>query len=635
MYIIKFKEYIFKNNDNIKKLTEILQKNIYLLVFSFFLLIKLMIFKYSLDLTASSLYLFSCIGSILLISSVLFIIKRTLRFRFIVIFDIIISILLFSDATYFNYYRTALSVGSIFQIKLITPSMSASITQLVRVVDLLFFADIFLLFYIKIKKSVDLTRDTKLKKRVFLMLILFSFGFIITSNAFMRKNKMISNQIFNILYNNEYIISNIGILNYHGLDIYSFINNNFFDKHNLTIDEKEYIKNKVIKGESSYDNSLFGSQKGKNLIILQVECMQDMFLDMKINGNEVTPYLNKFKNKCVYFDNFYAQTGVGNTSDAEFLVNNSLYPINYGSVYYRYPENHYNALPKLMKNIGYDSFVVHGNEGKYWNREEIYSSFKFDKFYTRDKLNDKDIFGEWGISDESMLSQSLNIMKKQKNPFYAFLITVSSHFPYSSFKEMENIDTGEYEGKFYGNYIKSMNYIDKVLGDFIDGLKKEGLLNNSVIVIYGDHNGVDENNLEDVMEHNNESHFDKNVELFKMKNVPLLIYLPDNEEVKKYDKICGQIDVLPTLTNLFGIKSNYVFGKDLLNEEEDIIQFTNGNYTNGKTIYINSTSRYYDLDSGYEVNPTKKFEKYSKKVKDDLFLSNTIVENNLLEYFDR
>ncbi|WDC83692.1 hypothetical protein PL321_14080 [Caloramator sp. mosi_1] len=86
--------------------------------------------------------------------------------------------------------------------------------------------------------------------------------------------------------------------------------------------------------------------KGKNLIVVQLEAFQGFLLNKKIDGIEITPNLNKLAKESLVFDNCFYQTAYGGTSDAEFLMNNSLLPIREGAVYYQYAGNNYEALPE-------------------------------------------------------------------------------------------------------------------------------------------------------------------------------------------------------------------------------------------------------------------------------------------------
>ena len=115
----------------------------------------------------------------------------------------------------------------------------------------------------------------------------------------------------------------------------------------LSKEDKLKIKKKFEKNHIDENNLCYGQYKGKNLIVLQIEALQNFAIDLKVDGKEVTPNLNKFVKRSLYFSNYYAQIGGGNTSDAEFAVNNSMYLMQ-GSAYFRYQNNDYSSIGKLL-----------------------------------------------------------------------------------------------------------------------------------------------------------------------------------------------------------------------------------------------------------------------------------------------
>ena len=166
---------------------------------------------------------------------------------------------------------------------------------------------------------------------------------------------------------------------------------------------------------------------------MQLEAIQQFVIGTKFNGKEITPNLNKFINDSAYFENFYYQIGAGNTSDAEFLANTSLYPLNEGAVYFRFPANTYESTANLLKKQGYATYAAHANNPSFWNRMEMYKALGFDKFINSKSLVLDEFLG-WGLSDMSFLKQSLNKIDVSR-PFYGFFITLSSHYPFNYFED--------------------------------------------------------------------------------------------------------------------------------------------------------------------------------------------------------
>lgn len=231
--------------------------------------------------------------------------------------------------------------------------------------------------------------------------------------------------------------------------------------------------------------------------------MQKFAMDLTFNNKEVTPNLNKLANEGIFFSNFYSQVGVGTSSDAEFTFNTSLMPSTKGTVFVNYFDRDYISIPKLLKEQGYYTYSMHANTGEFWNRNTMHKSLGYDKFYNKDSYTIDETIG-LGLSDKSFFRQSVDIMKQIKEeenkPFYSLLIMLSNHTPFSDLALMEDykttidvtIDnqtvTRDYlNNTTMGNYLRSVHYADSAIGEFIDNLDKEGLLENTVLVIYGDH----------------------------------------------------------------------------------------------------------------------------------------------------
>lgn len=225
-------------------------------------------------------------------------------------------------------------------------------------------------------------------------------------------------------------------------------------------------------------------------------------MDMSFEGESVTPNLNRLASEGLYFSNFYAQVGVGTSSDTEFTYSTSLMPSLNGTVFVNYYNNKYETIQKLLKEKGYYVFSMHGNEGNFWNRDVMHKNLGYDKFYSKSSFVIDEEYG-LGLSDGSFFKQTVPMIKEINDNhelFYGTLITLTNHTPwakvneYSEYKVSKSITVGgQYITRPYledttiGKYIKSVNYMDKCIGTFIEELDKEGILDNTIIVIYGDH----------------------------------------------------------------------------------------------------------------------------------------------------
>ena len=111
-----------------------------------------------------------------------------------------------------------------------------------------------------------------------------------------------------------------------------------------------------------------------NIIGIHAESIQNFVIGLKINGQEVTPNLNKLAKEGLYFNNFYTQVSVGTSSDTEFTLATSLMPSNSGTAFGNYFDKTYIAMPQLLKDKGYYTFAMHGNNADYWNRRVMHKT---------------------------------------------------------------------------------------------------------------------------------------------------------------------------------------------------------------------------------------------------------------------
>lgn len=484
------------------------------------------------------------------------------------VLNIILTIIVISDVLYFRANSSFLSLH-LFSYTSNLENLSGSIFSLFRLIDSLFLIDIIILGIYLSKKS---KLYTTFKRNIYKFLILLILPLIYLGYSHVKvdnfKQSFLNQTLFENSWSQNQTMSNLTPIGYHLFDIYNYLID--LKPYNLSdTDKKDLNTFFEIKKEYSNQNKYKGMFKGKNLIILQVESLENFVIGKSINGQEITPNINKLLNNSIYFNNFLEQTKEGTTSDAEFMCNTSILPVNRGSTFFRFSSNTYKAsLPNLMKEEGYSTIAVHPDKGSYWNWLSSLKSIGFDKCVDSSSLKIDDTVG-LGLSDKSFLPQFANIIEKQPKPFYSFGITLTSHTPYNLPDNKITLNLpSSLKNTVMGSYLESINYTDSAIGDFINILDKKGILENSVLVVYGDHEGV-------------HKYFSDDIQALSldpwMKNnnykVPFIIY-SKNIEAEKISTAGGQIDILPTISYLMDINSDkykYTIGRNLLN--------TNLNYT--------------------------------------------------------
>ncbi len=318
-----------------------------------------------------------------------------------------------------------------------------------------------------------------------------------------------------------------------------------------------------------------GIAEERNVITIQVEALQNFVLNLEYNGQVITPNLNALLTQdTLYFDNYYYQIGGGNTADAEFAVNNSLYAPVDEAAYSRYADNDFYSMAKLLKDNGWTSATAfHGYVNTFWNRNVAYPGQGFDAY-----LSGSDYYAEpaevagMGVSDGEFFVRAVDYLKEQSGPFYAFMVTLTSHYAFELPAQYNMLTLkDEHVGTLFGNYLQSVHYFDHAVGMLIDALKAANLYDNTIITFYGDHFGLPVYDWQSKMfltellgtEYTYESHF----------NVPLMIHIPGSGVTETKSVAGGHIDVMPTLLHLLGLKNEkgIMFGESLLRLESNVV----------------------------------------------------------------
>ncbi|ANA79911.1 LTA synthase family protein [Paenibacillus glucanolyticus] len=498
--------------------------------------------------------------------------------------NLLLTAIFFAAIMYYKYYGVIVTYHALEQVNQVT-AVSNSVFSLMDPYYLLIFTDIIVMFVLlwrsdRVKKWK--IRHAKKEKRKFVPIV-FVFSLMLCLFQIM-PNRASMNEIVKA--------QEMGILNYEAYTIFQQENTELADAKTITQDKINELKG---LGASDQEALLSGVAQGKNLIIIQMESYQQFLMNLKIDGKEITPNMNKLARESLYFPNFFQNVGQGNTSDAEFVVNTSFYIPPRGAATQHYADRVLPSLPKLLQAEGYDTATFHTNVVEFWNRGELYKALGFNRYY------DKAFFGEddklfFGASDDALYSKTAAELKKMHDtgkPFYAQVISMSAHHPYTIPEVKYRMTLPErYDGTFVGDYIRSQNYADDALGKFIEQLKKDGIWDNSMVVVYGDHLGLPIYSLDNKDKELMHEIYGRDYNSGDMINIPLIIHGEGLQpEVK--EQVGGQIDLLPTVSNLLGVSLDQQlhFGQDLLNNTDNNLlperyYLPSGTFINNTTLYI-------------------------------------------------
>lgn len=505
------------------------------------------------------------------------------RFRKSYIFlNFILTVIMFGDVLYYRYFNDFLSVKLVNQASY-AGSVSDIIFSITRFTDFILFIDV--IVYVLISKQVERLQVFKGKLALVLTLIILPTVLISVSFA----------SVYTGIKKYEFF-------NYHVYDIISFDieNSTFTSEDEAVLIEKLEAKHQGIEEEA---RKYFGIAKDKDLIVVQIESLQTAVVNQFYQGQEITPNINKLIAKdSIYFSNYYQQLGKGNTSDAEFVSLNSLYPITTGNTYNVYERNSFYGLPWIMREHGYSSNSYHGYVASFWNRDNIYPKIGFNESYFEHhyEMGEKIVFG---LADDEFFEQTAPIMAEKEGKNFHFLVTLSSHKPYGLPEEKKKIVLDEADDNFFGHYLQSINYLDYSIGVFIESLKEQGLYEDSVIVMYGDHFGI---GMEDKLaKERMEAFLGTEYTHEEMFNIPMWIHIPNSNLSETISVTGGQIDFLPTVLNIMGIENNYLaFGQDLLNTTEGFVAsqtFMNkGSFIDNEKVFVISREGKFEESYAYD-----------------------------------
>lgn len=504
-----------------------------------------------------SIYIY--ITFIFAVSSFYFLSKSAKKFWYLYFINIILSVIMILDLVYYNGFSSFISLFHSKEIVNIGEAKNG-INGLIDIKYFTVLIDNILILPIVIILS-KLNLNTKRRPIIFILIM------FICINCFYDKNRL---TVFEFLrYRPRDTMITQSPLGYHIYDIYTYLKYKTYRVNNEDINKSvEWLSENK---ENLPDNSYKGIFKGKNLLSIQFESLEQFVINEKVNGEEITPNLNRLLKNSIYFDNYHEIVNEGTSSDAEFSSNTSLYPIRKGAVAFVYPKIQYNTLPNVLNNNGYLTSIYHPDKTYFWNWAEINSSIGFKKLYDETNYKCTDYIGI-GISDACYLNKVADFVKAQQQPFYSFVPTLTSHMPFEMPEEYNELKLdNSMKDTVLAHYLQAIHYSDKQLGMMIDKLDKNGLLDNTVVTIHGDHMGVHKYYNDEVSKMNNINTKWKD----KDYRVPLIIYQKNYSFPETIHIPGNQTDFAPTLCYLLGIEGNYYkehfMGKNLVN--------TNKNYT--------------------------------------------------------
>lgn len=584
--------------------------------------------------------------SMLLLSVGLFIKRSKVAYTTLFVIYGLLTIWLFSNAVYYREFTDFITINTMLGAGQVSTGLGESAVRLFRWYDIFYVLDLFVLPVLLIRKKIPVDQKyPRFRQAAALAALSLLIG---SGNIFLAeidRSGLLSRQ-----FSREYLVKYLGVNAFTLYDSYQTYQNNQIRAEASPTDLKEvesYVKDHYAKP----NDSMYGVAKGKNVVYIHLESFQQFLIDYQLpdeNGvkHTVTPFLNSlYHGESTYsFDNFFHQVKAGKTSDAETLMENSLFGLNQGALFTQMGDkNTFEAAPNILKQkAGYTSAVFHGHSASFWNRDKMYKHLGFEYFFDSSyyDINDDNSF-QYGMHDKPFLNQSVQYLEHLQQPFYAKFITVSNHYPYSRFKnEEDGFPLANTKDETINGYFATANYLDTALKEFFDYMKASGLYDNSVFVLYGDHYGISNTRnkeLAPLLGKDSDSWTD--YDNAQLQRVPFMIHVPGATNGTVNHTYGGQVDALPTLLHLLGIDSKKYLqlGQDLFSpDHKQVVAFRDGDFVTPQYTFYGG--KMYDNQTAQVISePTPEQEKFfvelNQGVDQQLITSDKINNGDLLRYY--
>lgn len=564
--------------------------------------------------------------------------RGALSYWLAIIFNLIQSAWLFANMLYYREFSDFLSMGILGSGSSTGNNLGKSIAAIIHWTDYLVFIDIIILIALVIFKQLTIDRKGVQKKFAILttlfgvILMFVDYGIASTNRSGLLTRSFDNNYIVKYLGLNEYAVFN-------AVQTYNQTESRKRAKPTDLTKVKKFVATQKLPDNIQY----YGTQKGKNVFMIHLESFQQFLIDYKVDGQEVTPNLNKFYHdqNTLSFDNFYNQVGQGKTSDAEMMQENSLFGLATGSAMVKYGTNNtFESLPAILGQRGYTTAAFHGDVASFWNRDNTYKSFGYDYFFSKSyypNANKANYNVGYGMKDKIFLRDSAQYIEQLPQPFYAKLITVTNHYPYDLDKQNIDFPATKTGDNTVDGYVQTAHYLDQSFGELMAYLKKVGLYNNSVFVLYGDHYGISENHQPAIAQLLGKDKV-TNYDLANFQKVPFMIHATGLKGGIDHT-YGGEIDMMPTLLDLLGVPDDgmTMFGQDMLSSDyKGKVVFRDGDWIT--PTYTKFNNQYFNTQTGQQVTESsdKQLKKVAKTMSDYatkvLGYSDDVITGDLLRF---
>ncbi len=584
--------------------------------------------------------------TLLLLGIALYVRRARASYITMMVIFFLLTLWVFSNVTYYREFTDFITINTILGAGKVASGLGESAIRLFRPYDLLYWIDFIILTVLLVTKKIKMDERPVRARMAFAISTLAVM--IFSGNLFLAEADR--PELLTRTFSRDYLVKYLGLNAFMAYDGFQTYQTNQVRAEASPNDMKE-VESYVKEHYAEPNDEMFGVAKGRNVIYIHLESFQQFLIDYKLKDeagveHEVTPFLNSLfhSNSTYSFDNFFHQVKAGKTSDAETLMENSLFGLNQGSLFTQLGgKNTFQAAPDILSQTqDYTSAVFHGNSGTFWNRNETYKNLGYDYFFDSSyyDVTDENSF-QYGLHDKPFFDQSVQYLEHLQQPFYSKFIAVSNHYPYSKFTNEEaGFPMAATSDETINGYFATANYLDTAVEEFFNYLKSSGLYDNSVIVLYGDHYGVSNSRNKTLAELLGKSSDTwSNFDNAQMQRVPYMIHVPGQTNGGINHTYGGQVDALPTLLHLLGVDTkDYIqLGQDLFSKDHDqVVSFRDGDFVTPTYTYYSGTI--YDNATGEAITDPSpevqaKIDAWKVEVSKQLAVSDQINNGDLLRFY--
>ncbi|OCS83431.1 LTA synthase family protein [Caryophanon latum] len=543
----------------------------------------------------------------------------------------VLDLILYGNVGFYRFYTDFVTIPVLSQTSNFG-DLGGSIKEILAWSDVLFFIDFFIvLIAVKMMKEQE---DTLTHRKRFMLASMAVAGLVFATNLFFAEQER--PDLLTRSFDRLILVKNLGIYNYHLYDAYTQTKAST-QRAMADSDELIEIQNYATANKASINEDMFGKYEGRNVIFVSMESLQSFVINEEMNGHVVTPFLNSLTQDqdTYYFSDFYHQTGLGKTSDSEFIVENGFLGSGNGAAFFTNGENTYTSLSQRLGENGYYTSVMHANNKSFWNRDRMYQSLNIDHFYDVDAYT----IGEgqsvsWGMKDIPFFEQSAQILGQVEQPFATRLITLTNHHPFELEEQDKLIPEYDSNSGTLNRYFQTVRYMDESLKVFFEQLKANGVYDNSIIVMYGDHYGISELHHKAMAQYLGKEQLTA-YDHALLQSVPMFIHIPGSNDGKEIATTSGQMDLRPTILHLLGIStaSDVEFGNDLFSEEHpNFVPFRDGRVVTSDYVYTQDVC--YDRATGEETT-IDVCAPAMERAASVMHYSDQIISMDLLRFFEQ